>query len=95
MRSEYARALTDYLRGKVRTPPAALARGLEGRSIITFTLDRSGNILAAHVSGSSGEPLLDRAALAAISANSPLPPPPAALPFTVLEIDLPVLFPPH
>jgi len=94
MRSEYARVLTDYLRGKVRTPPAALARGLEGRSIITFTLDRSGNILAARVSGSSGEPLLDHAALAAVSANSPLPPPPAALPFTVLEIELPVLFPP-
>ncbi len=94
-RREYARTLGYYLRDKVRTPPAALARGLEGRSIITFTLDRSGNILAAHVSGSSGEPLLDRAALAAVSANSPLPPPPAALPFTILEIDLPVLFPPQ
>lgn len=95
MRSEYARALADYLRGKVHTPPDAGARGLEGRSIVTFTLDRSGNVLAARVSGSSGEPLLDRAALVAVTANSPLPPPPAALPFTVLEIDLPVLFPPQ
>lgn len=95
MRSEYARVLADYLRGKVHTPPDVGARGLEGRSIVTFTLDRSGNVLAARVSGSSGEPLLDRTALVAVTANSPLPPPPAALPFTVLEIDLPVLFPPQ
>ncbi|WP_157132616.1 TonB family protein [Novosphingobium nitrogenifigens] len=50
---------------------------LTGSATVSFTLDRSGRVTETSVSTSSGIAMLDRAALRALRAASPCPPPPA------------------
>lgn len=54
-------------------PPMAVRRGLTGSVTVTVTLDGSGNCVNAYVSGSSGQSLLDKAALNAVYAACPYP----------------------
>lgn len=54
-------------------PPMAVRRGLTGSVTITVTLDSSGNCVNAYVSGSSGQSILDKAALNAVYAACPYP----------------------
>lgn len=57
-------------------PRDAFKRGVEGTVIITFRMDRLGNIISASISASSGDESLDAAALAAVRQRSPVPAPP-------------------
>jgi protein TonB len=50
---------------------------LVGRVVVAFALDRAGHLLSAGVEQSSGQVLLDRAALRALRAAAPFPAPPA------------------
>jgi TonB family protein len=45
-------------------PPAALRRGLGGRTLVRLTIDAQGRVTAAHVVQTSGHASLDRAAVA-------------------------------
>ncbi len=54
-------------------PPMAVRRGLTGTVTIAVTLDSGGNCLNAYVSESSGQSLLDKAALQAVYAACPYP----------------------
>ena len=54
-------------------PPMAVRRGLTGSVTVTVTLDSSGNCVNAYVSGSSGQSILDKAALNAVYAACPYP----------------------
>lgn len=54
-------------------PPMAIRRGLTGTVTVTVTLDGGGNCSGAYVSGSSGQSLLDKAALKAVQAACPYP----------------------
>ena len=54
-------------------PPMAVRRGLTGSVTVTVTLDGDGNCVNAYVSGSSGQSLLDKAALNAVYAACPYP----------------------
>lgn len=54
-------------------PPMAVRRGLTGSVTVTVTLDGDGNCINAYVSGSSGQSLLDKAALNAVYAACPYP----------------------
>ena len=49
-------------------PPEAVARGLEGEVRLLLILSPAGNVLEARIAGSSGHPLLDRAATEAVYA---------------------------
>lgn len=46
-------------------PPEAIAQGLEGEVLVMLFLDGTGNVIAARVEVSSGEVLLDNAAVRA------------------------------
>ena len=54
-------------------PPAAIAAGLEGRVEVLMLLDESGQVVAARVEHSSGQALLDDAALHAVRSLRTLP----------------------
>lgn len=54
-------------------PPEAIARGLEGEVRLLLTLAADGRIVDVQVAGSSGHPLLDRAAVRAALAMGVLP----------------------
>ncbi len=54
-------------------PPAAVAQGLEGETLVRVFLDAHGNALAARVERSSGAALLDDAAVAAARRLKALP----------------------
>ncbi len=54
-------------------PPEAIARGLEGEALVFMLLDADGQVSAARIEQSSGQPLLDAAALRAVRALRALP----------------------
>lgn len=54
-------------------PAEAIARGLEGEALVLMILDESGQVSAARIEQSSGQPLLDAAALRAVRALRALP----------------------
>ena len=54
-------------------PAAAIAQGLEGEVLVYFIVDTQGNIAAARVEESSGQPLLDDAAVRAVRRLRSLP----------------------
>jgi protein TonB len=54
-------------------PPEAIARGLEGETLVLLFLDESGNAIAARVEQSSGHALLDEAAIRAARSVRSLP----------------------
>ena len=75
-----------------RYPDAERMRGTQGTVSLSFTIDRSGRVVSAHVAGSSGSPALDEAAVAMAERASPLPPPPAEVPGSRINLVLPVRF---
>lgn len=73
-----------------RYPPAAREGGEEGVAQVRFVMDDSGKVIDAWIERSSGSPLLDEEALAAIMRARPLPTPPSSWPHAfgvVLPID--------
>ena len=54
-------------------PAEAIAQGLEGEVLVYFIVDTQGNIAAARVEESSGQPLLDDAAVRAVRRLRSLP----------------------
>ncbi len=77
LRERYLSALFDAIERNKRYPRSARRLGLEGCSRIAFTLHPSGQIAGVRIIGESGEPVLDRAALAAVAAvgdTDPFPP---------------------
>ncbi|WP_456385542.1 TonB family protein [Desulfolithobacter sp.] len=85
-RSDHGPELRNYLRlirqriGRYKKYPlAARRRRIEGRVGIHFTVSATGELQEIKVSRTSGHRLLDRAALRAVRAASPLPPPPVGL----------------
>ena len=68
--------LTAWINRHKRYPSGAKSRGAQGNTSVTFTVDASGRVVSARVVRSSGDPELDRAALAVLQgATVPAPPP--------------------
>jgi len=63
-----------------------------GTAAVSFTINRSGRVLSVRLTRSSGNPRLDREALALPRRASPLPPPPAGLRGTTFNLSTPVQF---
>ncbi|WP_095204342.1 energy transducer TonB family protein [Mesorhizobium carmichaelinearum] len=67
--------LTAWINRHKRYPSAAKSRRAQGNVNVTFTVDASGRVMSARVARSSGDPDLDRAALAVLQgATVPAPP---------------------
>ena len=74
---DYVRTLLRWLEPHRRYPRAARVRGLEGEVRISLLIDRAGSVIESRVAESSGEPLLDAAALEMVERAAPAPPLPA------------------
>jgi protein TonB len=64
-------------------PEAARSHGETGTASISFTIDRSGRVVAAHLVASSGSSILDQEALATVHRASPMPAPPNGTSVTI------------
>lgn len=63
-----------------------------GTVTVSFTINRSGYVVAARVAGSSGSASLDQSALAMVHSASPVPPPPAEIGGGQISMSVPVRF---
>lgn len=82
----------DAIARQKRYPRRAHQRGQEGVARLSVTLDRSGSLLAARISRSSGTQALDDAALAAARAVPRYPTPPATLVGERFSFVVPIAF---
>jgi periplasmic protein TonB len=71
--SHRLRAIMRRLRRAKRYPPEARRHGIEGATLVEFTIDPDGSIKTLRLVTSSGSPLLDTAALETVHAAAPLP----------------------
>lgn len=75
-----------------RYPGQAQSRGEEGVVMLSFSVDRSGRVLAHQVVQSSGYPELDNEVSAMIERAQPLPPFPADMTQDKLDLTVPIKF---
>lgn len=66
--------------------------GSQGVAVVDFTIDRSGGVLSARLSRSSGDPVLDREAVALVRRSSPVPAPPSGQGGSSISISVPIRF---
>lgn len=84
--SDYRRRLQEHIAARRRAPPPGTA---PGTVYVRFSLARDGDLVSAAVAVSSGDPVLDRAAIDAIRGAAPMPAVPAG--FTApLSVMLPI-----
>jgi len=86
----YNSLVFGHLQRFKRYPSAA--RGAAGTAIVEFELDREGRVISTVVTKSSGNSVLDRAALEILRRASPFPPFPATKPGTQDSFLAPVAF---
>lgn len=84
------RVLSTVKRNWQAVLPMSVRLGLQGRTVIQFSIDRSGRVPKLVIAMPSGTEALDRAAVAGISASYPFPPLPPE--FTGGEIRLQLVF---
>ena len=87
---------TGKVRQRIATakhyPRIARRRGMEGRPVIVFTLDKQGRLKKADLARTSGYQVLDRAALQAVHNGAPYPEIPAPLKMDSFQFKLPISF---
>jgi periplasmic protein TonB len=88
----YYRSLRAAVEQHRRYPRIARRAKTQGTVVVRMTVSRAGRLLAASVSRSSGEELLDVAALSAVRLAAPLPVAPAALESDPVTVDMPFVF---
>jgi len=84
--------LSAQLKSKQHYPEAARAKGQQGVAYLSFTIDRSGRVLSARISQSSGSAELDEETIALARRSSPLPPPPPEVAGGQFPFTLPIRF---
>jgi protein TonB len=75
-----------------RYPHAALSARIQGRPVVHFVMDRQGRVLSCVVAKSSGVPVLDAAAVAAVTDAQPLPALPPQIPGQTYSITVGINF---
>jgi len=78
-----------------RYPSEAQARGDEGIALLSFSVDRSGRVLAHEIVHSSGHSELDAEATAMLERAQPLPAFPASMTEAKLDLTVPIRFSMH
>ncbi|HXX03060.1 MAG TPA: energy transducer TonB [Xanthobacteraceae bacterium] len=84
--------LVRALQRAKRYPPEAQSRNEQGVVLLSFSLDRSGRVLARSIAKSSGYAELDNEVMAMIVRAGPLPPFPASMPEQRLDLTVPIRF---
>ncbi len=88
--TEYFDMLRLKIESKKKYPRDAMARQIQGRTIVLFEILQNGKISLTKILKSSGNRSLDKAALKAVNAVSPLPAPPLDLFKTRKQVTLTV-----
>jgi protein TonB len=88
----YRNSLAAHLRPYQHYPLLARSRHEEGLVIVHVTIQRDGHIAAMSIEHGSGFEALDREALATLKRADPLPPVPAGVPGTTMELSFPLRF---
>jgi protein TonB len=86
------KAIALHLNKKKQYPKAARQRGTEGEAYVKFVMDRSGQLISAEITKSSGSALLDGETLALLQRAAPLPRPPSSAQGESFELSVPVRF---
>lgn len=73
-------------------PAAAQAQRETGTATVSFTIDRAGRVISAHIARSSQHAALDAETLATVHRAAPFPPPPANLPGQRFDFTVPIQF---
>lgn len=92
LEQSYKSKVLARLRSAKRYPEAARRKGAEGTAVLSFTIDATGRLTAARISGHSGEAEIDRAAIAMARAAAPFPPFPPGLGRQQMTFRVPVQF---
>jgi protein TonB len=85
-------SLVRQLQRYKRYPSEAQSRSEEGVVLLSFSLDRTGHVLAHHIVRSSGFADLDNEVMAMIKRAEPLPAFPASMPQPQLDLTVPIRF---
>jgi protein TonB len=85
-------SLVRQLQHYKRYPIEAQSRSEEGVVLLSFSLDRTGHVLAHHIARSSGFADLDNEVMAMIKRAEPLPAFPASMPQPQLDLTVPIRF---
>jgi protein TonB len=88
----WQKALHLHLSKHKRYPSEARSRRIQGVVTVSFSIDRSGTVLARRIVKGSGSPLLDEEALEMLERASPLPVPPGDPQSGPVNLSLPVQF---
>jgi protein TonB len=90
--SSWQSSLVRQLQRYKRYPPGAQSRNEQGIVLLSFSLDRSGHVLAHRIVKTSGYADLDDEVMAMIVRAEPLPPFPDSMPQTRLDLTVPIRF---
>ncbi|MCG7393630.1 energy transducer TonB [Microvirga sp. ACRRW] len=90
--NRYRASVSATLKSRLRYPSSASSRDISGSAGIRFVIDRSGRILSSSLARSSGNPVLDEAALAAARPGSSVPAIPDSLPHTQMPFEITLQF---
>lgn len=79
-RARYIKAHFEYIKNTIQKqityPVVARKKGWQGKVVVSFVVDKDGNIMDIQIRESSGFSLLDRNAVQTIKKLAPFPPPP-------------------
>jgi protein TonB len=89
---DYFTHVQAHLEKHKNYPRRARMQNMEGKVVITVTIDRSGNMLSRHLIESSNYPTLDKAAFETLTTANPLPPLPESIPQSTLTLDIPFAY---
>lgn len=93
--NDYGAALTAWIQKFHEFPRRLERRRIYGTAIVSFTIDRAGNLLSYEIVRSSGHELVDEAAIETLKRASPMPPVPHELPGAAYTpLPLPIQFNP-
>jgi TonB family protein len=90
--SEWNNQLVVQLERNKNYPVEALNKKEEGTVIVSFTVDRSGNLVDSAVTQSSGSAILDQEAIAVLTRAQPFPALPSDYPKFQLSLKIPISF---
>jgi protein TonB len=90
--SSWQTALVRHLQQYKRYPSDAQSRGEEGIVLLSFSIDRTGHVLARQIVHSSGYRELDNEVMSMVERAQPLPPFPPSMPQAKLDLTVPIRF---
>jgi protein TonB len=90
--SSWQTGLVRHLQQYKRYPSDAQSRGEEGVVLLSFSVDRTGHVLAHQIVRSSGHPELDAEVMSMIVRAEPLPPFPPTMTEPSLDLTVPIRF---